>query len=336
MSCNFPKIAFQEEPGAKLLFAPTFDKEDIMLSLPELTQKYNWYQRNQSRILGSKRLLIPCGQCVECRLQKSREMATRIILEAAEYPDSWSVTLTYDVKYIKFSKKTGRATLVPDDLKKFMKDLRRYFEYHYNYKGIRFYACGEYGSLTARPHYHLILFNFPIKPEDIALCKNEVSQTGEDLFESPLISDIWNKGRVRLNSLTWQYAAYCARYMMKKQLGKNSEVYTTLDIVPEFSRMSNRPGLGYEYYSKNKEKILEDESVLVKIKDKTVRVPIPKYFIRKMEESGLDLEEYKAHRNQLANNTMNRKINSYSADIFEVLRDLNEVSKSKSKSLPRM
>ena len=142
-------------------------------------------------MFNTKKMLIPCGRCTECRLQKTRETATRIVLEALDYTDNWCITLTYDDSYLTYGS-VGRATLVPDEVSTFMKDLRRYFDYHYHHKGIRFYCAGEYGDEKARPHYHLIVFNLPLLAKDVYIAKGEKSETGEDLYISPIIDEIWN------------------------------------------------------------------------------------------------------------------------------------------------
>lgn len=338
MSCKFPMLMYYNKESRETLFVPGKITKDLLLAHNfELIKNHNWYNKHSNFILekGTTRMLVPCGRCTECRLQHSREVATRVVLEALDYTDNWCITLTYDDDNLVFGGE-GRATLVPPDLKKFMKDLRRYFEYHYNHTGIRFYACGEYGDKNARPHYHLIVFNLPLLAQDVFIAKGEKSETGEDLFISPIIDDLWSKGRVRLNTLSWKYAAYCARYIMKKQLGKKSTVYDDLKIVPEFTRGSNRPGIGYNYLKAHEEKIIHDEGILLNIGSKVQKVPIPKYFIRKiLDEGQFDITDYLERRQEEANATFERKMASYSGDIFDILEHLEDSSISKAKALIR-
>ena len=99
-------------------------------------------------------LEIPCGNCLGCRLEYSRQWATRCMFEAKQFEHNQFITLTYDDEHVTWTPGVNRSsgeiqlvtTLMPDDLVKFMKDLRRYYKYHYNHEGIRFYACGEYGD----------------------------------------------------------------------------------------------------------------------------------------------------------------------------------------------
>lgn len=87
---------------------------------------------------------VPCGCCIGCRLDYSKDWATRCMLEAQDWKDNYFITLTYDDEHLPIGKYCNN-TLVNEDLKKFIKDLRRYYSYHYKHNDIRFFACGEYG-----------------------------------------------------------------------------------------------------------------------------------------------------------------------------------------------
>lgn len=349
MSCLHPKVAFQiwpvdykpGDPKPKLHFIQSPGQFD--LNSFDFKAHFSQFPRG-TRLSQVKHYVLPCGQCVECRLQKSREMADRIMLEAKQFNDNWSVTLTYDEISVPKGDfifdndgvALGRMdTLVPAHVTAFNKALRQYFSRKFGHHGIRFYCAGEYGSKGGRPHYHLIYFNLPLPADDVALCKNEASQTGEDLFESKILSSLWGKGRVRLNVLTWQYAAYCARYIMKKQTGKKAEVYSTLGIAPEFTRCSNRPGLGFQYYLDHKDELLSTDKILIKQGDHLSWTSIPKYFLRKAEEDGEDLEELKKKRQSAASAGLQKTLGSISQDYFAYLQSIEEELKNRSKSLPR-
>ena len=95
---------------------------------------------------------IPCGHCLECRLEYSRQWANRCILEAQEHDQNCFITLTYDDLNIPVvddvNPETGEVTkfktLVKRDLQLFMKRLRSKLD-EKNIK-IRFFAAGEYGD----------------------------------------------------------------------------------------------------------------------------------------------------------------------------------------------
>ena len=94
---------------------------------------------------------VPCGQCIGCRLERSRQWAVRCVHEASLYKNNCFVTLTYSD-----DKLPSDGSLHFDHFQKFMKRLRRF----YDDSRIRFFHCGEYGEQYSRPHYHCCLFNF--------------------------------------------------------------------------------------------------------------------------------------------------------------------------------
>ena len=93
--------------------------------------------------------VIPCGKCVGCVLDRSRDWALRCVHEASLHERNCLVTLTYDSEFL-----PPFGSLVPSDLQKFLKRLRKSLG-----ADIKFFACGEYGETGGRPHYHLCLFN---------------------------------------------------------------------------------------------------------------------------------------------------------------------------------
>ena len=101
------------------------------------------------------KIQLPCGQCIGCRLERSRQWAIRCMHEKSLYSLSSFLTLTYDDDHL-----PPNGTLVKRDFQLFMKRLRWEMG-----DGIRFFACGEYGDGNLRPHYHALLFNvdFPDK-----------------------------------------------------------------------------------------------------------------------------------------------------------------------------
>ena len=104
-----------------------------------------------------KMVSFPCGQCIGCRLDYSRQWADRIVMESMSYPGrSWFFTLTYSDENLPVSD-LGTFTLYPRDVELFMKRLRR--EYG---EGVRFFLAGEYGDQSARPHYHACVMNLSL------------------------------------------------------------------------------------------------------------------------------------------------------------------------------
>lgn len=234
---------------------------------------------------------IPCGHCTACRLNHSKQWATRCMLESETWEENYFITLTYDEEHHiipeEFTDKNGitwtndgswNGCLEPKDLQLFNKSLREHYRTKYNHTGIRFFACGEYGTQSGRNHFHEILFNCPILPSKLKYYKTTFD--GNILYTSEEFSKLWGKGYVVIAHFSWNTAAYVARYVTKKFTGINSDLhYGVLGQIPEFSRASNRPGIGRFYYDKNRDKLYENDELLIKTKrDTTIITKPPKYF----------------------------------------------------------
>lgn len=194
----------------------------------------------------TERIDLPCGRCVGCRLERSRQWAVRCMHEASLYDANAFVTLTYDNEHL-----PEYNSLDYRHFQLFMKRLRKRFAPTI----IRFYMCGEYGDDFSRPHYHACLFNchFPDKR------RLSAASGGATLYSSDILSSLWPFGFASIGDVTFESAAYVARYVMKKVTGDAAEEhYTTVDPetgeissrVPEFNKMSLRPGIGAAWFDK--------------------------------------------------------------------------------------
>lgn len=197
----------------------------------------------------------PCGNCVACRLEYSKNWANRCSLEASQYQCNYFITLTYDDDFIKRGK-YDNPTLDKDDQKKFIKRLRNLYLHHYDFTGIRYFGCGEYGDKGFRPHYHVIMFNLPIddltekfpQPDGTFIRKRE-KMTGRYYLYSPTIQKLWPYGYVVIADCNWNTEAYVSRYVMKKQKGVNASIYEDkLGVLPPYLFMSTNPGIGTKYF----------------------------------------------------------------------------------------
>lgn len=214
---------------------------------------------------------IPCGQCIGCRLEKSRQWAIRCVHEASGYEDNSFITLTYAPENL-----PSDHSLDKTHFQKFMKRLRKYADRPKD-NGIRYYACGEYGELRSRPHYHAILFNWDFEDKYLWSKKN-----GHLLYRSETLEKLWPYGFASIGEVTFESAAYVARYVMKKITGENAEAeYRTFDketgeihqLEPEFALMSRRPGIGKKWFDKYYRDTNKDFITVNKQK-----VKIPKYY----------------------------------------------------------
>lgn len=263
---------------------------------------------------GMDIITVPCGRCLGCRIDYSRQWANRCMLEKESWPDElcWFVTLTYDDQHLPKGSKEF-PTLVKKDLQLFVKRLRKATDR----EGIRYFACGEYGSQTARPHYHLILYNLPL--DDLQpFGRNEL---GDQYFRSEFLESVWqHQGFVSVGRVSWESCAYTARYIVKKHYGKDSTYYSEFGIAPEFVVMSRRPGIGYAYFERNKERMYEHDRFFLGTETRSIPMTPPKYFDRKLaEEDPIRVEEIKAVRRAFADEQRKGKLLDTDLDYLSVL-----------------
>ena len=218
---------------------------------------------------------VSCGQCLGCRLESSRQWAMRCMHEAEQYENNCFVTLTYNDDEMPYS-------LVVKDVQNFMKKLRT----KYYPKKIRFYLCGEYAPITdeygrtikdnkkrelkGRPHYHILLFGHDFEDKQKWKVKN-----GHQLYRSDKLDKIWKKGYGLIGQISFESAAYVARYIMKKYLGgtkeDNDKIYN--NRIKEFTTMSrggrgddgkNLGGIGKRWIEKYGTGVYASDRVIVK------------------------------------------------------------------------
>ena len=231
-------------------------------------------------------LLVPCGRCIGCRLDYSRQWAERCIHEAKEHQYNYFLTLTYDDDHLPIGEK-GFATLIEDEVSAFMKRLRKAMKKECGVDNIRFFACGEYGDgngdspdihVMFRPHYHIILFNcplpdlqerHPIMVDGKLKMIRQYDSNGELLLFSPLVHRAWQqRGTAQIGQVTYESAAYVARYVVKKLYGKDGLAYSDQGVIPPFVRMSRMPGIGFNWYMTNMKHIYQFDDVYVSISKK--------------------------------------------------------------------
>lgn len=204
----------------------------IRMPDPKDPKKYKIIKAEGAARLAKE--VFPCGQCLNCRINKARSWTNRLILELLDHGKATFVTLTYSDDNL-----PDNGTLVPLHVTNFLKRLRATFEYQDekradacilpDFRTVRYYYCGEYGENFGRPHYHLALFG--------------ICQTETDLIER-----CWRLGNVFMGDLNKNSIGYCAGYILKGMTNDKSEYNQEyLDgRHPEFQRMSRRPAIGSE------------------------------------------------------------------------------------------
>jgi len=163
--------------------------------------------------LSKQDMVVPCGKCSFCAATRRSDWATRIDYEARLHLVKKFITLTYANPYLHWAH--GNPQLDKPDLQKWFKRVRK------TGAKIRYYAVGEYGSKTFRPHYHVLLFG---------------------AVSEKVIRESWPYGQVHIGSVTEASVMYCLGYIIN---GKGWKMRTKRERP--FSLMSRRPGLGANY-----------------------------------------------------------------------------------------
>lgn len=184
---------------------------------------------------------VPCGRCAPCKIRRVNEWCFRLMWEEEHNSvSSHFVTLTYDTEHVPLTS-NGFMSLDKTHFQLYMKRLRKICQSDLDivngYCGrvgpdsysLKYYACGEYGSLYGRPHYHAIVFN----------CQDAES------FAKAWSIDGVQFGDVHVGTCTTDSVAYCMKYIDKDNVFGRRYRHSRDDRAPEFSLMSKALGIGY-------------------------------------------------------------------------------------------
>ena len=187
---------------------------------------------------------VPCGSCLGCRMERSRQWAIRCVHEAKMHDENSFVTLTYDPENI-----PPKGSLDKKAFPAFIKRLRKRIG-----DKVRYLHAGEYGTNTRRPHYHAIIFGygFPDKSK-------WTERMGNSVFRSEELEDVWGQGMCEIGTVTYGSAMYVAKYIIQK----NAAEFYPSGIQPEFATMSNRPGIGKPWYDKWKGDVYPSDQIVI-------------------------------------------------------------------------
>lgn len=188
---------------------------------------------DQARRVGC--IDIPCGQCIGCRLARSRDWTLRCMHEASLWPANSFVTLTYA------DDKLRSPSLDYRDFQLFMKRLR----FNNKNRPVRFFMCGEYGSANLRPHFHALLFNQSFSSPSLWSRTHQ----GDPLYTSAELDRAWQQGLATFGAVTHESAGYVTRYAIKEG-SVPSEWLDAMELRREFVNMSRRPGIGADWLRK--------------------------------------------------------------------------------------
>lgn len=188
----------------------------------------------------------PCGKCLACRIQRREDWSLRMIHELTYWKKAMFITLTYDDEHLPFN-----GSLSAHDLSCFFKRLRKSAVRLYGDSfRLKYFACGEYGPATHRPHYHAIIFGLDYSnSDDVNLVKSSWRKC------SPLM---WRPrrqhGRLRraISPVVDKCIRYVAGYVFKKAIDNNVDTWLkrvsetcSVRLEPIFQRQSQ--GIGKRY-----------------------------------------------------------------------------------------
>jgi hypothetical protein len=197
---------------------------------------------------------VPCGKCLACKKRRASHWSFRLNEEAKTSLSACFITLTYEKAPIS---ENGFQTLVKKDYQLFLKRLRKKCPTN----KLKYYACGEYGTNTHRPHYHAILFNLP-----------------KSLIERPqIIADTWTKGHIHIANNNQLTINYVVGYITKSNFQRFN---THDDRLPEFSLMSKGMGLGY--LSNAMKKYYKDREIFCIVRESGQIISMPRYYKEKI------------------------------------------------------
>lgn len=334
MSCYKPLI--------RLYNPNNREQSGRVYSLARFSQLSGKKQKYEDLMYNPKVMLIPCGQCIGCRIRQREDWTTRIELEARDYPkeEVWFITLTYDddhvpgmivktgeiMRKVQYTWKAGEQRpssvqiLLYEDIQKFLKRLRK------AYRGkLRYFVAGEYGEQTARPHYHMILYGW--KPTDL---ENLYKIHHNGYYTSKWLTDLWGMGQIQIAQAVPETYRYVAGYVTKKMYeidGKKANEYYELGQTKPFACMSLKPGLGDHYYQEHKAEIWRQGYIQC---TNGKQAQIPRYYEKQMEAENPE-RLWRIKQNRQKNAMEQKRLQLEGQDYKNVLETKERVTKKQTK-----
>lgn len=316
--------------------------------------------------------VIPCGKCLGCRMEYSRQWANRMLMEKEYHDTCYFVTVTYDDCHLRpvsfVSENTGEVvtnyTLSKRDSQLFLKRLRAQCPND----AIRFFMCGEYGDRTWRPHMHYILFGLHLPDLQSVITSDPYPHFHSDILQrawserivssdskgsdTPLDDDSKKRkkkksksekkvtyipiGLIDIQDATWSSMSYVARYIMKKQLGPSGrDFYDRMHIQAPFVLMSRRPGIGRQWYEDHPG-CFDFDFINVRTPEGGKKFRPPKYFNDLFDvDYPEESAEFKAHRQRLSEEFVKAKLERTDLSYLDYLQIEEDRLKHRTSSLLR-
>lgn len=204
----------------------------------------------------SQRILVPCGKCLDCLSVRRDSWTIRLKHELRNSISAHFITLTYDDDSLVFND-LGYPIVVKKDVQDFMKRLRKRVEPN----KIRYFCVSEYGENTLRPHYHMILFNFPLNL---------------DLYKT--LEQTWSLGHFHIGKVTQASIHYTTKYCLAYEDEEFRDAITDVERRERpFMLCSRRPAIGSNYLS-DKNIDYHKNGLKNYLVDSGRKIPLPRYY----------------------------------------------------------
>lgn len=257
-----------------------------------------------------KHILVNCSRCIDCRMDSSRKWAIRCLNELEYWDDACFITLTYKDEFLPRRVNCDTGEIAPALYRKhivdFVKRLRTHLNRKHGINEIKVYYCGEYGSKTGRPHFHLLCFGY--RPKDLQFYKCD--KLGFRLYNSNELSSLWyskvpnydkkvrrkynreNMGFVVIGDVSFESCSYVARYIIKKQKADSERYEVQTQELLGCSR-----GIGKKWFYDNYKTMYANGFINYVHNGQIKKCGIPKYYDSLLKDLDLNLyREIKAER----------------------------------------
>lgn len=222
--------------------------------------------------------IVPCGRCYPCKMRRVSAWSFRLMKEAERSRSAFFVTLTYNNDHVPISN-NGFMTLEKSHTQLFFKRLRYYNEDNKIYP-LKYYLAGEYGDMSLRPHYHVILFNCTLTNLIGIKYENQYKQ-GNILLDgtTEYKCDTWPCGHITIGTLTQASIGYTLKYICKDSIvGK----FNRDDRTKEYSMMSKKIGDNYLTPNMKKYHLANPSERMFCTTDEDIKMTMPRYYKEKI------------------------------------------------------
>lgn len=205
---------------------------------------------------------VSCRKCEECVSIRKSQWCFRALAEAEHAFNSIFVTLTYATEFLP---EGGNVCL--RDCQLFFKRLRKNISLWYpgfdiKEYPVKYFLVSEYGSKRQRPHYHMILWNCPLSPDEIAVT--------------------WKLGFVKVKPCVEPTVQYTLKYFACKDFAPKGR-------TQNFCTMSKNLGKAWLF-----DNLCYDKSYVI-LPRRQAKIPIPQYYrdrLREMNPGSYPKREY--------------------------------------------